>query len=224
VLARAHGPRSSAWFRVALESPFREGATVRGRITYPATSTRRWGRRRAWSPSAFSYRWLLRGGQDDGLLARARRRGVPARGRAGGTRSPSSIRFDGCRRRRDEASHERGGWASRWATSSACRGYLPGGLAGARRVAALGTRRGCRSSRGSARRAAVDRRPERRRARHAAGHHEAPPRARVGGARARRSARGRPAASLGHPVAPASARRGSTSIASRRSGTARSPG
>ena len=24
-----------AWFRVALESPFREGATVRGRITYP---------------------------------------------------------------------------------------------------------------------------------------------------------------------------------------------
>jgi len=27
------------WFRLKLEGPFREGATVRGRLTYPATST-----------------------------------------------------------------------------------------------------------------------------------------------------------------------------------------
>jgi len=48
-----------AWFRVALESPFREGATVRGRITYPGYehATMEVVVERIEPERLFSYRW-----------------------------------------------------------------------------------------------------------------------------------------------------------------------
>src|SRR5262245_9553764 len=48
-----------AWFRVALESPFREGATVRGRITYPGYehATMEVVVERIEPQRLFSYRW-----------------------------------------------------------------------------------------------------------------------------------------------------------------------
>ena len=48
-----------AWFRVALESPFREGATVRGRITYPGFehATMEIVVERMEPERLFSYRW-----------------------------------------------------------------------------------------------------------------------------------------------------------------------
>ena len=48
-----------AWFRVALESPFREGATVRGRITYPGYehATMEVVVERMVPERLFSYRW-----------------------------------------------------------------------------------------------------------------------------------------------------------------------
>ena len=48
-----------AWFRVALEAPFREGATVRGRITYPGYehATMEVVVERIEPERLFSYRW-----------------------------------------------------------------------------------------------------------------------------------------------------------------------
>jgi uncharacterized protein YndB with AHSA1/START domain len=48
-----------AWFQVALESPFREGATVRGRITYPGFehATMEVVVERMEPERLFSYRW-----------------------------------------------------------------------------------------------------------------------------------------------------------------------
>src|SRR5258708_11089428 len=48
-----------AWFRVNLESPFREGATVRGRITYPGFehATMEVVVERIEPERLFSYRW-----------------------------------------------------------------------------------------------------------------------------------------------------------------------
>ena len=240
---RASGARSptpeefGTWFRVKLDGAFAEGATVRGRITYPGYEhvTMEMQVERMDPERLFSYRWhpyaieprrRLLGGADDArrVPARGGRRGHAAHHRRVGLR-PTPERAP-----RRGVPHERAAAGPSSSATSSAMSRRPSAaaarLAGAAPVfAALGdeTRlrlvaRLCAEGPLSIVRLSAGV-PVTRQA-----DHEASPCARGGGPRARQARRTAAPAHLGAGAAAARRRRGDTSTASRSSGTMRSSG